>query len=67
MKDFLGVEMLLGDTVVSYDPEYKSLAWFVVEKFTPKMVRIRVAGGKKTTIRLAGECVIVLEKRKVTV
>lgn len=44
MKDFLGQELNIGDKVILPNPNvwgYDGFSWGTVEKFTPKMVKIR--------------------------
>lgn len=51
MKDFMGTELEVGDRVVSYHHlGYKQLLWYTVEKFTPKMVRLRYGKREDETV-----------------
>lgn len=45
MKDFLGNEIKVGDTVVYCRLHYRELSKGVVEKLTPKMVIIKCGSG----------------------
>ena len=45
MKDFLGNELNVGDTVVFSIPHYHGLAKGRITKFAPKMVVLDVANG----------------------
>lgn len=69
MRDFMGTELEVGDRVVSYHPfGYKQLTWYIVEKFTPRMVRLRY--GKReyeTVLRDAKEVIAFVIGGKVKV
>ena len=40
MKDFLGIELALGDSVIIIAPSYRHFVLARVIKFTPKQVRV---------------------------
>ena len=42
MKDFRGVELNIGDTVVTDSPHYKGMLLAKVVAFTPKMIRVEL-------------------------
>jgi hypothetical protein len=65
MKDFLGVEILVGDEVISYHPLYKDLTLYTAEGFTPQMVRLRYGNRKyESVLRNPSVCIVNVAKRK---
>ena len=47
MKDYLGVELAIGDEVVLTQPRYRNLVKATIVKFTPQKVRVKYrAGGR---------------------
>lgn len=45
MRDFLGEELSEGDSVVFIEPSYRSLYRGVIERITPKKVRLSYTRG----------------------
>lgn len=69
MKDFLGKDIAVGDTVIFNPPRYKGLIKGRVVKFTPKMIKIAYVGsgfyrGSNEVAEYSNQVVVVSQEVK---
>jgi hypothetical protein len=64
MKDFIGQDLMVGDTVAFSNLSYRNLEKGVIDSFTPKKIRIKYTDNRwgikhENSFYLADPCIVV--------